>query len=59
MQSCKSKQYYENENIMKYYENEKKKIKAGHMIINKNTAVHTRNACNKTFRKKIIFKITH
>ena len=28
------------------------KIKAGHMIMNKDTVVHTHNPCNKTFRKK-------
>ena len=36
----------------------KKKIKAGHMIMNKNTAVHTCYACNKTFRQ-ILYLILH
>ena len=35
-------------------ENEKKKI---NMIVNKNTTVHTRNACNKTFRKKLYLRL--
>ena len=33
-------------------EYKKKKIKAGHMIMNKAIAVHTCNACNETFREK-------
>jgi hypothetical protein len=35
----------------------RRKIKAGHMITNKDTAVHTHNACNKTFRKKLYLRL--
>ena len=38
-------------NNIKINEYEVKKIKTAHMIMNKDTAVHTCNARNKTFRK--------
>ena len=53
MQSAKA------DNIMiDEYRRRQKKIKAGLMIMNKDAAVHTCNACNKTFRKKFIEDFT-
>ena len=37
--------------VLRQMHMKKKKIQAGHMIMNKDTAVNTCNACNETLRK--------
>ena len=41
--------------MMDEYEIEK--IQAGHMIMNKDTTVHTCNGCNKTLKKYIYLRL--